>query len=103
MIPSPLPMSGTINLAYTASGMFFTDVYYGPEPELTTSTVLSGGSNVFSSIEFQSGASYSGGSILVGSKSPSGVLQSFDLGVRTVLGAYTYPQDLVLDNVEDFS
>jgi len=90
------------NLNFQEGGFFFTDIYYGSTPELTTLTVLSGGNNDFSSIEFQTGASFSGGSIIIGSHSANGVVQVFDMNTRTVIDVHTTPE-LESDNIEDFS
>ena len=101
-ISKPLPLSGTQDLYVTSGGLYFTDIYYGDSPELLSLYVLYGTSDIYTAVEFQSGASFSGGSIIIGSSSPSGVLQTFDLENRTVLAVYDSPTYLLEDNVEDF-
>jgi hypothetical protein len=103
MINTPQPIYGSQDLLYAVSGMFFTDLYYGTEPEFVTYSALSGGTNSFSSLELQPGTTYSSGSLVVGGIGPSGTLQTFDLENRVLLSDYQYPTDLYTDHIEDFS
>ena len=103
LLPVSGTASGTLDLTIDPdTGIYFTSIFLGETPEATFAPILQGGSNDFSSIEFQTGATFSGGSIVVGSVAPSGVLQSVDLSTLTVIAGYAEPQ-LVDDNVEDFS
>lgn len=103
MLPVSGTASGTLDLTIDPdTGIYFTSIFFGVTPEATLAPVLLGESNNFTSIEFQRGATFSGGSIVIGSASPSGVLQSVDLSSLTVIAGYSEPQ-LADDNVEDFS
>ena len=89
------------DIDYTVSGSYFSSIYYGTAPELITLSVLSGTSNNFSHIELQTGTTWSGGSLLLGSTSSGGGLQTFDFSTRTVIDYHS--DDLETRNVEDFS
>lgn len=103
MLPVSGTASGVVDLTIDSeTGVYFTSLFFGETPDATLVTNLQGGSNNFSSIEFQKGATFSGGSMIVGSTSPSGVLQSVDLSNLTVIVGYSSPP-LESDNVEDFS
>jgi len=97
-----LPVSGSFNLEFSLGGFYFTDIYYGEAPVIEEFTSLSGGSPVFNAVRIQKGSTFNQGSIILGSASPSGVMQVFDLGSRSVLSVYDVP-DILLDNVEDIS
>lgn len=96
------PVSGNQDINFTLSGTYFTDIYYGDTPVLEINSTLSGGTNLFLSVELQTGTTFSGGSVLIGSASPSGVMQTFDFGSRSVIDVKATPE-LEDDNVEDFS
>jgi len=96
------PVSGTYDIEYLLGGSFFSDIYYGEAPILETLTTLSGSSDQFTSVEFQAGVTLFSGSILIGSATPSGVLQSFDFATKQVIRVHKVPE-LEEDNVEDFS
>ena len=102
LTPINTTATGTLNLDIREGGVYFTNIFFGESPEASTLTVLSGGSNVFSSIEFQNGCSFYLGSILIGSIAPSGVIQTFSIEHREVIDVHTVPE-LKDDNVEDFS
>jgi hypothetical protein len=102
MTVNSTPVSGTYDIEFVLGGMFFTDIYYGETPLLLDLTVLSGATNDFSTIQFQKGATFDLGSVLIGGHSPSGTLQTFDLSTRTVIDLHTVPE-LESDNIEDFS
>lgn len=102
MLPVSGTASGTLDLTIDSeTGVYFTSIFFGDTPEATIVSNLQGGSNNFSSIEFQKGATFSKGSVTFGSTSPSGVLQSVNLEDLTVIAGYGSP--LSEDNVEDFS
>jgi hypothetical protein len=103
LIPVSGTASGTVHLELVAEdGVYFTNILFGPPPEASTLYVLDGESNNFSSIQFQSGATLSGGSFVIGSAAPSGVLQTVNLETFEVLQSYSSPY-LEDDNIEDFS
>jgi hypothetical protein len=97
-----IPVSGVQDIYFALSGTYFTDIYYGEAPVLETVLTLSGGTDIFTSIQVLPGATFSGGSILIGSAAPSGVLQTFDLSTRSVIDVHQSPE-LEEDNIEDFS
>ena len=99
MIARPIAMSGTYDITTITGGLYFTAIFYGDAPELISLTVLSGESNVINAIEFQAGSSYDEGSLIIGSQSPSGVYQVYDLENRDVI----YTKTVSDDNVEDIS
>lgn len=95
--------SGTLDIDMTEdSGIYFTSIFFGETPVILTQHILFGGSDSFTAVEFQEGATFSGGSIVIGSSSPSGVLQVVDLENLEVIASYTTPI-LETDDVEDFS
>ena len=102
MTPISGTVSGSLDLDMVTGGVYFTNIFYGYTPEAVSLDILYGGSNSFSSIEFQSGTTLSGGSVLIGSLSPSGVVQTFDLNTQTVIDVHSVPE-LEDDNVEDIS
>lgn len=88
------------NLSYKAGGFFFSDIYYGATPEFLTLPVLSGTVDQSSFVEFQRGATYSGGSLLIGLSGSGGTLQVFDLSTRQVVSVIGSPP-MVQEGVED--
>jgi len=102
LIPTSGTVSGSLDLYMVTGGVYFTNIFYGYTPEAVSLDILYGESNSFSSVEFQSGSTLSGGSLVIGSYAPSGVVQTFDLGTRTVIDSHTVPE-LEDDNIEDFS
>jgi len=97
-----IPVSGTYGIEFELGGIFFTDIYYGQAPILEEFTSLSGGSPVFNVVQLQKGSTFNQGSLILGSASPSGVLQVFDLDARIVLEVHEIPE-ILQDNVEDIS
>ena len=103
LLPISGTASGTLDLTISPdTGIYFTSIFFGITPEATVSHSLVGTSDNITSVEFQKGATFSGGSILIGSSAVSGALQSVSLLDLTVVAGYQ-PPILEDDNVEDFS
>lgn len=99
MIAKPIALSGTYDLTTITGGIFFTNVYYGEIPEIISLTVLSGESNFVNAIEFQKSSTFTSGSLIIGTSSPSGIYQVYDFENREII----FSQEVENDNVEDFS
>jgi len=67
------------------------NLFFGDLPPREFLYTLSGTSNNFISLQFIDGATISGGSMLLGSTSPSGIVQVVNLETRTVMDFIEYP------------
>lgn len=95
--------SGTLDITMTEeTGLYFSSIFFGDPPEVITYSVLSGTSTSFTAVQFQPDATFSGGSMVIGSSGPGGVLQVVDLEEKELLSIYETPV-LHEDDVEDFS
>ena len=77
------------------------NIYYEGLPPQEILYVLSGTSNVFTSLSFSEGAFIDTGSIVIGSRGPGGVLQTYDIGNQQVIDITTSGKlgsDSILDN-----
>lgn len=90
------------NIQYVPSGMYITDILYGPEPLNIIMNTLSGGSDYFTSIQASSGTGFETdfhGLITLGSLSG---IQVVDIQARQVIQYITTPTTSKA-KVEDFS
>jgi len=67
------------------------NLFFGDLPPREILYTLSGISNNFVSIQFIDGATISGGSMLLGSGTPSGIVQVVSLETKTVTDLIEYP------------
>jgi hypothetical protein len=90
------------DLQYVPSGVYVTDILYGPEPLNITMNTLSGGSDYFTSIQVSPDTGFETdfqGLITIGSLSG---IQVVDIQSRQVIQYITAPT-MVKAKVEDFS